>query len=130
MAANNPYEPTIQRDSTTVSSLRPSNRAMWKAYLWSPSVAPIAFVALVLLIGIFGEVFGIEVNPASMLILPVIALTFGVVSCYVVAGMIGMPIAFYLRRVSRRFLFATFVIQLDTEDCFFHGISSSYCAAG
>jgi hypothetical protein len=73
---------------------------MWKAYLWSPSVAPIAFVALVLLIGIVGEVFGIEVNPASMLVLPVIALTVGVVSCYVVAGMIGMPIAFYLRRVN------------------------------
>ena len=100
MAANNPYEPTIQHDSTTIWSLRPSNRAMWKAYLWSPSVAPIAFVALVLLIGIVGEVFGIEVNPASMLILPVIALTIGVVSCYVVAGMIGMPIAFYLRRIN------------------------------
>jgi hypothetical protein len=100
MAADNPYEPTIQGDSTIVSSLRPSNRAMWKAYLWSPSVAPIAFVALVLLIGIVGEVFGMEVNPASMPVLPVLALTVGVVSCYVVAGMIGMPIAFYLRRVN------------------------------
>jgi hypothetical protein len=95
MADDNPYEPTIQHDSTTIWSLRPSNRAMWKAYLWSPSVAPIAFVALVLLIGIVGEVFGFEVNPASILILPVIALTIGVVSCYVVAGMIGMPIAFW-----------------------------------
>ena len=100
MAADNPYEPTIQGDSTTASSLRPSNRAMWKAYIWSPSVAPIAFVALVLLIGIVGEVFGIEVNPASMLILTVIALKIGVVSCYVVAGIIGMPIAFYLRRIN------------------------------
>jgi hypothetical protein len=31
-------------------------------------------------------------------VLPVVALTIGVVICYVVAGVIGMPIAFYLRR--------------------------------
>ena len=100
MANDNPYEPTNQVDSTTVLSLQPSNRAMWKAYFWSPSVAPLAFVALVLLIGIVGEMLGMEVNPASMLVLPVIALTVGVISCYVVAGTIGMPIAFYLRRVN------------------------------
>ncbi|MFN4907281.1 MAG: hypothetical protein ACOVQH_10130 [Burkholderiaceae bacterium] len=100
MANDNPYEPTNQIVRSTVLSLRPSNRAMWKAYFWSPSVAPFAFVVLVLLIGIVSEVFGLEVNPASMLVLPFMALTVGLVSCYFVAGIIGMPIAFYLRRVN------------------------------
>lgn len=99
MSSDNPFKPSNTSGRTADFSLRPSNRTMWKAYFWSPAVAPLAFIALVLLVGIVGSVFGLEVNPASMLILPFIALTVGVVSCYVVAGVIGMPIAFYLRRV-------------------------------
>jgi hypothetical protein len=43
------------------------------------------------------DIFEFEVNPASFLVLPVLALTVGLVACYVVAGTIGMPIAFFLR---------------------------------
>lgn len=98
MNTENPYQPTNVNMSLGSIKLVPSNRALWWAYLWAPAVAPIVFVAMVLMLGFVGEYFGSEVNPASMLLLPVIALTIGTVSCYLVAGVIGMPIAFYLRR--------------------------------
>jgi hypothetical protein len=46
-------------------------------------------------------IFKIDVNPASFLVLPLLALTVGVLACYVVAGAIGMPIAFFLRNRGR-----------------------------
>jgi hypothetical protein len=99
MNRENPYHSTTVNRSFGSVELVPSNRALWWAYFWAPAVAPLAFVAMVLLVGFLGEYFGFEVNPASMLVLPVIALTLGTVCCYFVAGVIGMPIAFYLRRI-------------------------------
>jgi hypothetical protein len=64
----------------------------------APAVAPLAFVALLFLVGIVSSQIGVTTNEASFIVLPVVALTIGVVVCYVVAGVIGMPIAFYLRR--------------------------------
>jgi len=78
----------------------PSNRSLWRAYLLAPSVAPLAFVALVFLVAIVSDRMGVEVNDASLVVLPVLALTIGTVSCYLVAGIVGMPIAFYLRRAN------------------------------
>jgi hypothetical protein len=97
--SENPYYPTTASLSFEHAKLLPSNRSLWWAYFWAPAVAPIAFVAMVLLVGFVGEYFGFAVNPASILVLPVIALTLGTLSCYFVAGVIGMPIAFYLRRI-------------------------------
>ncbi|RLS30173.1 MAG: hypothetical protein DWH80_10890 [Planctomycetota bacterium] len=99
MNNENPDHSTSVALSSGTVKLMPSNRTLWRALFWAPAVAPLAFVALVLLVGIVGEYFGSEVNPASILVLPVIALTLGTVSCYFVAGVIGMPIAFYLRRI-------------------------------
>ncbi len=78
----------------------PSNRSLWRAYFWAPAVAPLAFVALLFLVGIVAAWIGVEINEASFIMLPILALTIGVVSCYLVAGVIGMPIAFYLRRAN------------------------------
>lgn len=61
----------------------PSNRDMWRAYAFAPAVTPLAFVALLAVVGI---------------VLPVLVVTAGTVVCYLVAGLIGMPIAFFLRR--------------------------------
>lgn len=101
MNTENPYQSaTLLPSSTDVNvNLAPSNRTLWRAYFWAPSVAPIAFVGLVLLVGLVAPRLGVEINPASMLLLPAIALTVGFASCYFVAGLIGMPIAFYLRRI-------------------------------
>lgn len=98
MNVPNPYQPSSCQEHTTFTPRLPSNGVLWRAYLFAPAVAPLAFVALVFLAVFVSLCFGIEVNEASILILPVLALTIGVVSCYLVAGVLGMPIAFYLRR--------------------------------
>lgn len=93
----NPYQsPTCSIESSQTRR-SPSNAVLWRAYLFAPGVAPIAFVLMVVSIFFTADIFKIDVNPASILILPVLALTVGVVMCYVVAGAIGMPIAFLLR---------------------------------
>jgi hypothetical protein len=71
---------------------------MWRAYCFAPAVAPLVFILELLGLLLVSGVFGIGVNPASLLILPIVALTVGMVVSYVVAGAIGMPLAFYLRK--------------------------------
>jgi len=100
MNTENPYQPSEFSQPWANTNLKPSNRTLWKAYILAPAVAPIAFVALVLLVGFLSLSLGADVNEASILVLPVLALTVGVVACYLVAGVIGMPIAFYLRRIN------------------------------
>lgn len=61
----------------------PSHHDMWRAYAIAPAVTPVTFIAVVS--------FGGVTLPAN-----VIAMGFFV--CYLVAGVIGMPIAYLLRR--------------------------------
>ena len=63
----------------------PSNRTMWRAYAFAPTVTPIAFIVLLAVVGV---------------VLPVPAIAAVIVICYLVAGLIGMPIAFLLRRLN------------------------------
>lgn len=98
MTTDNPYQSTNAALPPREDDRRPSKRALWRAYLWAPAVAPLSFVGLLFIVGIIATWMGVEINPASFLVLPVVALTIGVVACYLVAGMIGMPIAFFLRR--------------------------------
>ena len=93
----NPFQsPTCSTDLSH-TRLSPTNAVLWRAYLFAPGVAPIAFVLMLVVIFFIAGIFKIDVNPASFLILPVLALTVGLLACYVVAGAIGMPIAFFLR---------------------------------
>ena len=69
MNNENPDHSTSVALSSGTVKLMPSNRTLWRALFWAPAVAPLAFVALVLLVGIVGEYFGSEVNPASILVL-------------------------------------------------------------
>jgi hypothetical protein len=100
MATENPYQSITTSPPSADSNRMPSNRSLWRAYLFAPAVAPLSFVALVLLVGTIAARIGIETNEASFVMLPMLALTIGVVSSYLVAGVIGMPIAFYLRRTN------------------------------
>lgn len=90
---------------STPSELPPENgaaheksRSLWNAYLLAPAAAPTSFVALFFIVGAICFALGIEVNPASFLVLPIFAMTAGMIICYLVAGCIGMPIAFHLRK--------------------------------
>ncbi len=60
----------------------PSTGIMWRAYAFAPAAAPLSFVALLSVVGV---------------VLPVAAIAAVTVVCYSVAGLIGMPIAFFLR---------------------------------
>lgn len=61
----------------------PSNHNMWRAYAIAPAVTPLTFIAIVSIGGVT---------------LPANVIAMGFVTCYLVAGLIGMPIAFSLRR--------------------------------
>ena len=98
LTTDNPYQSNNVTLSPREDDCRPSKRALWLAYFWAPAVAPLSFVGLLFVVGIVATWIGVEINPASFLVLPVVALTIGLAACYLVAGIIGMPIAFYLRR--------------------------------
>ena len=61
----------------------PSNHDMWRAYAIAPAVTPLTFITIVSI----GDVT-----------LPANVIAMGFLTCYLVAGLIGMPIAFSLRR--------------------------------
>lgn len=93
----NPYQVLNVNDQQSRCDVSGSSKPLWIAYTISPIVAPISFIAILFLLGAISTAFGVEVNPASFLVLPLAALTLGTLVSYVVAGVIGMPIAFYLR---------------------------------
>lgn len=99
MKDTNPYQSSVDVDvADRPSRITPaSNKTLWRAYLLAPAVAPVAFVVLLLVVCAGGYSLGFEINPASVLVLPIVAFTAGFVICYTVAGLIGMPIAFFLR---------------------------------
>lgn len=59
---------------------------MWRAYLFAPAVTPLSFIVIT-------QAFGIS--------LPAAAVVGGFIASYLVAGVLGMPIAFVLRRVGQ-----------------------------
>ena len=95
---DNPYQSSTASVDQRRFRTDQSSKSLWIAYAFSPAVAPISFVLILFLLGAIFTAFDVEVNPASFLVLPVVALTAGMVICYLVAGCIGMPIAFYLRK--------------------------------
>lgn len=64
----------------------PTTKDMWNAYLFAPAVTPLSFMVLT-------QAFGIS--------LPAAAVVGGFCASYVVAGVLGMPIAIVLRRVGQ-----------------------------
>ncbi len=61
----------------------PSTHDLWRAYAIAPAVTPLTFIAIASIGGVT---------------LPGNVIALGFITCYVVAGLIGMPIAFSLRR--------------------------------
>lgn len=99
--AQNPYHSPALASEQPREFVAPSSKVLWRAYFFAPAVAPLSFILLLLCVLVASAIFNFDVNPASFLILPLVALTVGMVVCYVVAGAIGMPIAFYLRKRGR-----------------------------
>lgn len=64
-------------------------------------MAPLSFVVFLLGVGGLCFLCGVDFNSASAVVVPVIVLTAGTAASYLVAGVIRMPIAFWLRRHDR-----------------------------
>lgn len=94
---DNPYSTPSQLPAEN-GKPRDQSRSLWNAYLLAPAAAPTSFVALLFVVGATCVAFGVEINPASFLVLPVVAMIAGMIICYLVAGCLGMPIAFHLRK--------------------------------
>lgn len=80
--------------------LSPPAKVLWWAYAFAPAVAPILFAVVVFVGGsaylaMHPEDTG---TPIGVVVIPMISLTVGVMCSYFVAGVIGMPIAFFLRK--------------------------------
>jgi len=74
---------------------------VWLAYAIAPAIAPISFIVFFVGVCAIAIAAGFQINSASLLIFPIVGFGCGVIVSYVVAGLIGMPIAFYLRRRNR-----------------------------
>lgn len=94
---DNPYSTPSQLPAEN-GKPRGQSRSLWNAYLFAPAAAPSSFVALLFVVGAACVAFGVEINPASFFVLPVVAMTAGMIICYLVAGCLGMPIAFHLQK--------------------------------
>jgi hypothetical protein len=80
--------------------LTPPTKVLWWAYAFAPAVAPILFAVVVFVVGSAYLAMNPEDTgtPIGVIVIPLISLTVGVICSYFVAGVIGMPIAFFLRR--------------------------------
>lgn len=75
--------------------------ALWRGFLIAPAIVPVSFVIALLSLSLVLIYFGVEINPASLLVLPVVAMTAGLVASYAIALLVGLPIVLYLRRRHR-----------------------------
>lgn len=104
MVSRNPYHPPTNYPSAVHGCRIPSNRSLWRAYLLAPAVAPIAFMSAIFLVNIFAGRLGVQseesglANETGFIKVPILLFTIGFVGCYFVAVVIGMPVAFCLRR--------------------------------
>ena len=111
MTNANPYssptthqgQPVIRESQTTICE-RPSSKRLWIAYGIAPLVAPLlAAIAVAAFAFAYQATHpeDVEVNPMSIVFAPAFLLITGIPASYAVAGVIGMPIAFWLRRLGR-----------------------------
>jgi hypothetical protein len=80
------------------ANLNPANSRLWKAYVIAPVVAPLTLAALVVVLSLVAGFVGKIDNPAGAPYMPMLAIALGLPASYGVAGVLGLPIAFALRR--------------------------------
>lgn len=74
---------------------------MWLAWAVVPLVPPIVFILQLPVVYLIASTLGVDVNHASFVVLPFAAMTFGLFVSYAFAGLIGVPLAFFLRNRGR-----------------------------
>lgn len=84
----------------TTLNLNPPTKTLWCAYLIAPAVAPLLFAIAFFVSGVTwlqppADSTG---TPIGIILIPILALTVGMVVSYFVAAALGMPVAFHLRK--------------------------------
>ena len=74
-----------------------SSKRLWRAFRVAPVVAPVVFAVFVFVAGLLFTDPKDPGTPIGVIAIPVLSLTLGVVASYLVAGVFGMPIVFFLR---------------------------------
>jgi hypothetical protein len=103
MMKPNPYSAPSTSASELASRETASTRRLWIAYGIAPAVGPLlaamaVFVSGFIYLATHPENTG---TPIGVIALPIVLLLVGVPASYAAAGVIGMPIAFWLRRRSK-----------------------------
>ena len=99
--SENPYQATGIVDPLSRTFAKLSARALWLSFLFAPAVAPVTCIALIFLFGGGAVTLGLQVNTASFLVLPLLAITVGMTVSYSLAGAVGRPVVFLLRYLGR-----------------------------
>lgn len=104
MTSSNPYSPASAiEDNLARAETLPTQR-LWIAYGIAPLVAPVAAALTVFIIAVIYQTThpeDPEINPLALVFAPAALLILGVPASYGVAGVIGMPIVYWLRRTKR-----------------------------
>ena len=100
----NPYSTPSTSEIQPAIREGSSTKRLCVAYGIAPLIAPLFAAITVFIIGFVYQTThpdDVDVNPMALIFAPVFLLIAGVPSSYSVAGLIGMPIAFSLRKWSR-----------------------------
>jgi hypothetical protein len=99
----NPYSSPTTHESRSVNSGAQTTRRLWIAYGIASPVAPLVGAVTVFVVGMVHLANHPEDTgtPIGVTLFPIALLVAGVPASYAVAGVLGMPIAFWLRRRGR-----------------------------
>jgi hypothetical protein len=99
----NPYSTPTTFASEPASVLQPTTKRLWIAYGIAPLVAPLISAVTVFVTGMVYLANHPEDTgtPIGVILVPIALLIAGVPASYAVAGLVGMPIAFWLRKRNR-----------------------------
>jgi hypothetical protein len=93
---DNPFQsPT---ELAAESDAAAAQKALRDACRIAPLVAPFSFVVLILLAAGVAVAAGRTINPAGLLLLPLLAMTIGLLASYASWSLIGLPLALALQR--------------------------------
>jgi hypothetical protein len=103
MTEPNPFASPAEISQSPATVSTPANKSLWLGYAIAPAVAPLVFAIVVFIVGMVWHMLNPDHTgtPIGVILVPIFSVTVGVVASYGVAGVIGMPIAFHLRKRKR-----------------------------
>ncbi len=97
------YEPPTEVSTNKISVKKTDRDQLLRAFLIAPVAAPIVFSVITIVGGLIVLRFSPELvsTPIGLIVVPVLALSLGLVISYGLALMIGLPVVLLLRRAGK-----------------------------